>query len=68
MARGAIGDENTSTGAAVLLAFILSRRMLNQSFRVIGLDNMNNYYNRNPGWRFLVGTIAYHFDLRTKRQ
>lgn len=33
------------TGAAGFIGFHLSKRLLEEGFRVVGLDNMNNYYD-----------------------
>ena len=33
------------TGAAGFIGFHLSKKLLDQSYQVIGIDNLNDYYN-----------------------
>lgn len=35
------------TGAAGFIGFFLSKRLLDEGARVIGIDNLNNYYDVN---------------------
>ena len=35
------------TGAAGFIGFHLCKRLLEKNFRVIGLDNLNSYYDQN---------------------
>lgn len=58
------------TGAAGFIGFFLSERLLNEGNTVVGLDNMNDYYDvalknerlkrlqRHPQFRFVQGDLA----------
>lgn len=43
------------TGAAGFIGFHLSKRLLNKGYRVIGLDNINDYYDINLKYERLKG-------------
>ncbi len=57
------------TGAAGFIGFHLSQKLLAQDYQVIGLDNLNDYYDvslkkarllalqKNPGFTFLQGNL-----------
>ena len=57
------------TGAAGFIGYHLAKRLLKNNYRVIGYDNMNNYYSvelkedrirdlaRNEGFTFIQGSL-----------
>ncbi len=40
-----IGNKILVTGVAGFIGFHLAKRLLDEGFQVIGLDNLNDYYN-----------------------
>ena len=47
------------TGAAGFIGFHLSKKLIEQGYAVIGIDNVNNYYD----------TVSYtHLTLPTNRE
>lgn len=63
------------TGGAGFIGFFLSKRLLEQGVRVIGFDNMNDYYDvtlkedrlailkQYDGYTFIKGDLASHEDV-----
>ena len=47
------------TGAAGFIGFFLSKRLLAQGCRVIGIDNMNDYYDVNLKYARLAELKVY---------
>lgn len=65
------------TGGAGFIGFHLSCKLLEQGVKVIGFDNMNDYYDvtlkenrlaileKNPNYSFIKGDLAYKEELET---
>ena len=65
------------TGSAGFIGFHVSRRLLSQGHRVIGFDNLNDYYDpklkqarldelyKQEGFSFIQGNLADEGALRT---
>ena len=62
------------TGSAGFIGFHLSLKLLNKGNTVIGVDNLNNYYdvslkkNRNKILKKYTKYIFYKLDLKNKNQ
>ena len=50
------------TGAAGFIGFFLSKRLLEHGCRVVGIDNMNDYYDVNLKYARLA-ELKVHEDL-----
>ena len=60
------------TGVAGFIGFNVARKFLNLNYKIIGIDNLNNYYNpqiKNDRLKNLShkNFIFYKSDIRSKK-